>query len=204
MSANTNLQEIRPRCARSRGFSMIELAVVMAIMLTVAAFALPQLMTSIYMWRVRSAANDLAGLIQQGRILAEKQNTTLAVYTGTVNRGTGAFVNCSVLTSTPCSSGGNGTTFQSGDPEIAFANGVTNSTASSAPGTLSPGFTPEAAGTVLYFGPRGLPEKTSGATYVLSNGVVFYITDNHNDWAAVSVSGAGRSKIWMWNGTSWQ
>jgi Tfp pilus assembly protein FimT len=185
--------EVTPRFAgRARGFSTIELTVVLAITLVLAGLAIPQLMNTIYMSRVRGAANDLSGLIQQARIMAERQNTTLPVYAGTVEtNATGAFI------------GVNGSTWQTGDPDIPYANGVTNGAASSAPSGLSPGFTPEAAGTVLYFSPRALPAKSSGSTYVASNGVVFYITDSHNDWAAVSVTATGRSKVWLWNGSTW-
>jgi Tfp pilus assembly protein FimT len=185
--------EVTPRFAgRARGFSTIELAVVLAIGLVLGALTIPQLMSTIYMSRVRGAANDLSGLVQQARIMAERQNTTLPIYAGTVEtNATGAFI------------GVNGSTWQTGDPDIPYANGVTNGAGSNAPSGLSPGFTPEAAGTVLYFSPRALPVKSSGSTYVASNGVVFYITDSHNDWAAVSVTATGRSKVWLWNGSTW-
>jgi Tfp pilus assembly protein FimT len=174
------------------GFSTTEMAVVLAVLLTLSALAVPQLMSTVYMSRVRGAASDLSGLIQQARIMAERQNTTLPVYAGTVEtNATGAFI------------GVKGSTWQSGDPDVPYANGVMNAASSSAPSTLNPGFTTEASGTVLYFSPRGLPAKSSGATYVASNGVVFYITDSHGNWAAVSVSGAGRSKVWVWNGSTW-
>jgi Tfp pilus assembly protein FimT len=176
----------------ARGFSTVELAVVLAVGLVLGGLAVPQLMSTIYLSRVRAAANDLSGLIQQARIMAERQNTTLPVYAGTVEtNATGAFI------------GLNGSTWQSGDPDIPYASGVTNGAAASAPSGLNPGFTPEPAGTVLYFSPRALPVMSSGSTYVASNGVVFYITDSHNDWAAVSVSGSGRSKAWVWNGSAW-
>jgi prepilin-type N-terminal cleavage/methylation domain-containing protein len=176
----------------ARGFSMIEVTVVVGIMLILAGFAIPQLMNLIYLSRVRDAADGLAGLIQQARITAEKQNTVLPLYTGTVEtNATGAFV------------GLNGSTWQSGNPDIAYANGVSNGSASNVPTALSPGFTAETAGTTLYFNWRGLPVKSSGGSYVASAGVIFYLTDAHNNWAAVSVSAAGRSKVWILSGTAW-
>jgi len=188
----TRFEVTRRLTGPARGFSTIELAVVLAVVLVLSGLAIPQLMSTIYLSRVRAAANDLSGLIQQGRIMAERQNTTLPVYAGTVEtNATGAFI------------GVNGSTWQAGDADIPYASGVTNGAASSAPSGLSPGFTPETAGTVLYFSARALPVKSSGSTYVTSNGVVFYITDSHNDWAAVSVSATGRSKVWMWNGSTW-
>lgn len=192
------------RFRHEAGFTALELLVSLAIALIIAVVAIPQMMNAGAFWKVRGAAADLSGLIQQARILSEKQNTTLAVYAGSVETSSsGAFINCSLASTTPCSSGGNGSTWQSGDPEIVFPGSVTNALGSSAPATVSPGFTPEAAGTVLYFSSRGLPVKSSGSTYVLAAGFVFYITDGQNHWSAVSVSAAGRSKVWVWNGTTW-
>jgi hypothetical protein len=136
----------------------------------------------------------LAALVQQARVEAERQNTTLGVYTGDVPGGVaGAFIG----------SPANGDVWQSPDPDAPFAAGLTNAPAASAPDQVNPGFTPEAAGTTLFLSPHGLPAKSSGTTYVASNGVVFYLTDAHNDWAAVSVSGAAETQVWMWQGSGW-
>lgn len=178
--------------ARPFGFSMIELMVVLAIILILSAIATPYLLNAIYLARTRSAADDLSGLVQLAKITAEKQNTTLPVYVGTVETGaTGGFI------------GIGGSTWATGDPDVPFANGITAGAAASVPSALSPGFGPEATGTTLYFSPRGLPVKASGATYVASAGVIFYLTDPHSNWSAVSVSGSGRSKAWVWDGNSW-
>ena len=174
---------------REHGFSVIELVTVATIIVILVAIAVPQMLGAIYSWRINGAASDLAGLIQQARILSEKQNTTTPIYTGAVETNAqGAFI------------GTSGTSWATGEPDVPYAANVTNGTAANAPSTLSPGFTPEPAGTTLYFSGRGLPVKASGATYVPSNGVIFYLTDIHGDWAAVSVTGAGRTKVWRYTG----
>jgi len=176
------------------------MAIVLGIVLILAAIALPQLMSSISMSRVRGAAVDLSGLVQQARMMAEKQNTTLALYTGTLaGTGTGAFINCSP---TACPSGGNGTAWQDGDPTVVLASGVTNAPAASAPSALNPGqgFVTEPDGTILFFNARGLPVLNNGTP---CTGVIFYFTDSYHNWAALSVSQAGRSKVWVWSGNSW-
>jgi prepilin-type N-terminal cleavage/methylation domain-containing protein len=179
--------------AQNCGFALIELVAAVSIVVVLSAAAIPQLLNTIYLWRVRGAADGLSGLIQQARFTAEKENATIPVYAGTVEtNATGAFI------------GINGSTWQAGDPDVPYPSGVTNAAASSAPSALNPGFTPEAAGTIFYFNPRGLPVVSSGVTYVLASGFVFYIADAHNDWVAVSVSAAGRSRVWLWNGTAWQ
>jgi Tfp pilus assembly protein FimT len=183
---------------------MIEIAVVLAIVMIVAAIAIPQVMNALNRMKLRGAASDFSSLIQEARILAERQNTTLAVYAGLVETNVnGAFINCSITPGSSCPAGGNGSSWASTDPDIPFPSGITNGSATSVPTVLSPGFTTESAGTVLYFGPRGLPQKSSGGTYVSSNGVIFYLKDSKGDWAAVSVSGAGRSKVWMLSGSTW-
>jgi prepilin-type N-terminal cleavage/methylation domain-containing protein len=180
------------------GFSLIELVVVLAISMILAAFAIPEVMSTMYSSRLRSAAAEFASLVQQARTTAEQKNVTVPVLTGTVQGGSkGVFIACSTAS---CPSGGNGTTFQTGDPFVPYGGGVTNGSTGSAPSGLNPGFAP-AVGT-LYFNPRGVTVTAPGG-FSLANGFVFYLTDTRNDWAAVSVSTIGRTKVWMWNGSGW-
>lgn len=181
----------QPGGTSQSGFSIIELLVVISITAILTAIAVPQIFNVVYASRLRGAANGLAGLVQQARMLAEQQNKSIPVYTGTVEtNATGAFI------------GLNGSTWQSGDPSVGFAASVSNGSASDVPTALSPGFTPEPSGTTLYFNWRGAPVTSSGA-YMSPKGVIFYITDAHGNWAAVSVSSAGRTKVWVLNGTAW-
>jgi prepilin-type N-terminal cleavage/methylation domain-containing protein len=178
--------------AVQRGVSLIELMIVVAILFIIAVIGIPQMLKAMHLSQVRSAANGVSGLVQQARILAERQNTTLGVYTGAVDKGvTGAFVDNT----------GNGSTWHTGDSYVDYGSNVTNGASASAPSGLSPGFTPEAAGTTLYFNSLGMAVKSGG---VSSKGVVFYFTDAYGDWGAVAVSSLGRSKVWIWNGGGWQ
>jgi Tfp pilus assembly protein FimT len=180
------------------GHTITELLTAVAIVLILTAFAVPTFMNTVALTRMRDAGVGVSALVQQARYMAEKQNVTIAVYAGNV-RGNfaGAFVNCS---NAACPSGGNGTTWQAGDPDVAFSSSVVNAAATNAPAPLSPGFVAEPAGTILYFNPRGLPVLSTGTP---STGVIFYFTDSSGHWSAVSVSGAGRSKVWTWHGQGW-
>jgi prepilin-type N-terminal cleavage/methylation domain-containing protein len=175
---------------RQDGYTLIELTAVVTILLILVAIIVPVIFNTVYSWRIRGAADDLSGLIQRARSMAEQSNTTLPVYTGAVESGQGAFI------------GTVGSTWASGEPAIPYDGTVSNGTAAAAPAALSPGFTAEPAGTILYFNPRGLPVMSSGGTFVPSSGVIYYITDTHGNWSAVSVTATGRSKAWLWTG-SW-
>jgi Tfp pilus assembly protein FimT len=184
------------RFSGESGLSMVELLVVVAISMILAAFAIPQFTSMVATARIRSAAEGLAGLVQQTRVLAEKQNKTIGIFTGSLgSSGTGAFI------------GVGGSTWAAGDPSVAYSTGVSNGAAGSVPTALSPGFTAEAAGTTLYFNWRGMPVDSSG-TYMsqtgTGEGVIFYLTDTRNNWAAVSVSGAGRTRVWLLSGSTWR
>ena len=66
-----SIRKIRPA---QRGFSLLELIIVMAIMLVVAAMAVPQVMRTIAVVRTRSSADEVAGLVQKVRQQAVKDN----------------------------------------------------------------------------------------------------------------------------------
>jgi prepilin-type N-terminal cleavage/methylation domain-containing protein len=65
------------RNRRIRGFSMIELVVVGAIILLIAAIATPTVMRSINTYRLGGAASDLYNMLQRARYEAIRRNTTI-------------------------------------------------------------------------------------------------------------------------------
>lgn len=127
---------------------------------------------------------------------AEQHDTTIPVYATTVgtNSSQGAFISCST---TACP---DAATWRPGDAYVPYGADVSNSDGTSAPAELNPGFVPEASGTVLYLTPLGRAYKSSGVSYTMSKGFVYYLSDEHNDWAAVSVSPLGHSKVWVYTG----
>ena len=98
-----------PRNRRS-GFSLIELLIVVFVVLVVAAIAIPNVLLAVSNIRLRASAGSLAGLMQQGRILAAKNNTTYEIRYGTRNGAHIAYIDLN----------GN-SSFDTGEPLIEFS-----------------------------------------------------------------------------------
>jgi len=64
---------------RQRGFSLIEVLVVASIILVLAAFALPQVMSYLRNYQIRAATQQVAGEIQAARQRAIGKNVNLGV-----------------------------------------------------------------------------------------------------------------------------
>jgi prepilin-type N-terminal cleavage/methylation domain-containing protein len=194
------------RRARTCGFSLIELLVVMAVMLVVAAFAIPSLMTTMTAYNTRGALTSVVGLTQRCRLQGIKNNTSERILIG-INAGQ-VFLYCKdvanqaqpVLTT---------------DPQIRLIPRVA---LPAAPTGNSP--TPLNAltmwganfGNVVvnqdpYFNSRGLPcaAPAAGAACNVISGYVYYFqyTGSSPRWAAISISPAARIQTWFWNGNSW-
>ena len=63
----------------ARGFSLLELIIVMAISISIVAFATPTFLRAFYTIRLKSAASNLSGLMQQARIQAARRNAVITV-----------------------------------------------------------------------------------------------------------------------------
>lgn len=203
------------KAKRSKGFSVVELVVAMAIVLIIAAIAVPKVVNSIYSLRLRSSAFELSGLMQAARMQAVRDNTYYYVCYATSSNITKAWITSngtcpsSSLTATvkQVQFGGNVTVTTSGAPSV-----------SNLTGQLS--FTPTTgavASAKPAFGPRGVPcyvvssrcdniVTVGGSTQTVS--FILYQTDTRssgsNGWAALTVSPSGRTQVWMYSGTSWR
>jgi prepilin-type N-terminal cleavage/methylation domain-containing protein len=187
------------------GFSLIELLVVMAVMLIVAAFAVPSLTNTMAAYRLRGTLTSISGLSQRCRVQALKNNTTERLYfTGAA----GAVVLYCKAVNDPIPQ------LQPTDPQISLAPQF------SIPGAPTGGPTP-LTGTIMwgssnavfvvdsdpYFNSRGLPCAAIGVGTACSTvtGYVYYVkyAGQNSRWAALSISPAGRVQNWFWDGTGW-
>jgi type II secretory pathway pseudopilin PulG len=195
---------------------MMEVLAVAGILITVTAFALPNIMQAVYGFKLRTSAGDLSGLMQQARMLAAKNNATYVVRYTTISGNSAVYID-----------GGNGTvpngSYDAGEPIIYFASSVVPAAAAPTGGSGQPSAyvlvgdtgtgTPYDNATTLAFTPRGLPcaydGSTSPATCVTpaTNYFGYYLTQSRTvgatGWGAVIVTKSGRSKVVTWNGNSW-
>jgi Tfp pilus assembly protein FimT len=192
------------------GFSLLELLIVVFVVMVVAGIAIPNILLAVSNVRLRASAGDLAGLMQDARILAAKNNTTYAILYGTRNGARIAYVDLN----------GNGSV-DTGEPLMQFSG--TTVPASSTPsgsngqpaayvlvGDTGSG-SYDNTNTLGYTG-RGLPcnydTTTTPATCNTppAKYFVYYMSDTRvggSGWAAVVVTKSGRAKIVTWNGSSW-
>ncbi len=208
---------------RTGGFSLIELLIVVFVVMVVAAIAVPNILLAVSNIRLRASAGDLAGLMQQARIMAAKNNPTtpIAVYPvryGVRNGAQIAYIDLNGDGAWSPSVTVNGVTLS--EPLIEFsgtavpAAGAPSGTGGQpsqyvlAGDTVIGGASFDNTKTIA-FTPRGFPCdyslpptcSTPAATYF-----VHYLTDTRiggAGWAAVVVTKAGRTKVVNWNGSLW-
>lgn len=193
------------QCEGQTGFSLPELIIVVAIILTISAIAVPALLNGIADVKLRSSASTLQGHLQQLRMRAIKENRPLRARLSS-EVGTGVTVMYIDLD--------DGDDFDATEPSVSFSTDVTVA-ATGGPvltntqvvnvGTFVIGTTSNS----IFFNARGLPCDTSGsAACQTQRGYVYYLSQLRSSgstvYAAVSVTPAGRIRVWRRLGTTWQ
>ena len=200
----------RERFRYARGISLLELVIVAAVSLIVAAMLLPNVLNGIYNIRLRAAANDVAGLLQDAHFRAIRDNTFYPIRSVIVGRSTVFYIDTTAAH--------NGTTWVNTYPTVQLGGNITRDySAHPVISTMALGFTPAPATALPYFSSRGTPCAISGSVCLnsfVSSGLTIvasyqiFLTDSRptgaNGWAAVTISPAGRVKTWMWDGGKWQ
>ena len=194
---------------RERGFSLIELCIVLAILMIVAGMVFINAVTAIRDIRLHQSAVSYANLLQQARIRAVTDDTFYTVQTAISGSNPIAFVDLSV---------GRTGIYAAGDPMMVFSQGVTYMAFSSGPAqaNLESQFLPtgqaatvSTTSTTPTFGARGLPCEPSGSVCPYINGglatsyIQFLQNTQSGKWEAVTISPAARIRIWSYEGTTW-
>jgi prepilin-type N-terminal cleavage/methylation domain-containing protein len=184
----------------ARGFSMVELVIVVAITLVVAAIAVPQILQATQNFKLRSSASGLSGIIQKARMLAVARNGFYPVLTTTSGGATVAFIDMN-------GSGTMNTTAE--NTNIFLPDNVVLDPMGSHPSdtTVLNGLT--AVYSLPRFNPRGLPCFVASGV-CNADPARMYITFLRQDrpvggpgWAAINVTPAGRVQVWTWDGSKW-
>src|SRR5437879_6236294 len=217
----TETKKTYARRKRASGFSLVELVTVVFIVLVVAAVAVPNILLAVANLRLRSSAGELAGLMQQARIMAAKNNPTtpIAVYPvlyGTRNGRQIAYIDLNGDGAWSSSVTVNGVTLS--EPLIEFAGTVAPASGAPSGSSGQPSAYVLAGDTgtgsfdntyTMAYTPRGFPCNYSNpptCTTPAAKYFAYYLNDTRaggSGWAAVIVTKAGRTKVVTWNGSAW-
>lgn len=220
MTAKPTNRVVLPTAKSEGGFSMIELAVVVTILLIVAGFAIPKILTMVHTARLRGATSDFSGIVQASRLRAVQDDHFYSVYV----LGKQAYVDLWPISNTGASGNGGTSVDYVHDPVVGFDPEITTVAVGSAPATTNlsgqflptgSGVTPKdgspGTGTPITFGPRGLPctsQTATGGTVCDSAGGptafwVFFKNNVTGAYQAVTVSPAGRIRKWFYSVGVW-
>jgi len=197
----------------SRGFSMLEILIVLLLMGIVAAFALPTALSHLRDYRLHSDAQAIASYLNVVRMKAASQ---YAPYRLVVNISSGTYTmeelcgdksssvdsactgtNYYTQLSTPKLVGGT-QYFETGDTVLSCKP----SSIGSFPGTIAADFSPCPDPLYFYFNTRGSPVDSSGNP-MSNGGDVLYMQSKNGLTDAITVSLGGRVSVSTWSGSSW-
>ena len=163
---------VTQRAMSSRGFSLVELLVVIAVCLIVMAFATPITLNTMDAYKLRWGLTNATGLVQRCRLEALKKNTSEHIFVTT--SGNQVILYYKAITDPVL-------TVQQSDPQVLLPSqfsipglptgGPTQLTATVMWGSSGSSFS---ANSDPYFNSRGLPVDSSGNLYGNS---ALYITD---------------------------
>lgn len=194
---------------RSRGaygFSLLELMIVVAISITVVAFAAPTFLRAFYNIRLKSAASNLSGLMQQARIQAARRNAVFTIKYRVNANTQQAYIDFN-----------NNDQWNAGEPIISFNGSIVMAAGAPGGGGAPPAYilVGDTAGvtfdnaTTLGYSQRGLPCAYAGGVCATPapGYFVYYIQDQRPGnvgWGGVVVTRSGRTRPIIWNGAAWQ
>jgi type II secretion system protein H len=182
-----NMAKIRFK--ENRGFSLIELCMVMAVMAVTAAIAVPMLTSSMKDMQLASDARKIASTLSYAKLSATAKMTS---YQLTINvdqntwflgrrqsPGSTVFVNEGAVNELSLGMANSGIAFEQTSP--------TNS----APGLTNEFLT--TSSTSITFNSRGVPNGTA----------IVYLSNDQDTYFAVSVSLAGKVQVWRYRDSQW-
>lgn len=194
---------------RGRGFSLIELVVVIAIILLITIMALPQIQRVQTRYKLDTSAHSVAGLLHQARLQAVRSNQPAYAQFDTTNPSANlVYVNSdqsayvSGAAGVPVETTNGGVTLQATVPA-----GMVDQLNAYLVGTNTGVFV-EAPGTPIGFSPRGVPcvglagnpavcvqQDPNNSSQVAT--FLWLMTTGQGDWEAITVTAGGKIRSWQ-------
>ncbi len=171
-----------------RGFSLLELVVVVAIILAISAYAIPNVITAIGNYKLKNTMSQVAGICQQQRMQAVRTNAIVQI-DGTA-----------IASALPQGI----TRVTSGAPALDTSNlssyGLSNYVAQN-----------QDTNVIAKFNARGLPCAGTPCSNLVGTTQVGYLiyfkmekTLGGSRWGAITITPAGRINTWFYSGTSYE
>jgi prepilin-type N-terminal cleavage/methylation domain-containing protein len=186
---------------QQQGFSLLELVAALGVIATMLAFVIPSLTVAPRNYKLKAFAKEIEGQLQNARISAINRNKSASLVFSSDNSWYYLDAN------------GNGTAESGESPYWAPAGGYTLNVAapstalsSSVLGTTSePSALPNRG---VSFSPRGSVSQVNSSQVAtstkLSGPGVIYLKDSADNYAAVTITSAGRIRSWTLSGTTWR
>lgn len=176
------------RVPEKTGFSVVEVLVVLAILLSVCAVALPSLRSTLGNYRIEADAHGIAGQLALARMRASARFTQVRL-NFTLGEGNYQLQIYNKSTSAFDAEGGT----QSLSSGVGFGFGSISSPAGAQTSIQQT--------QQMTFNSRGIPVDSGGAP---TGNNAIYLSDSGGRFYAVTVAVSGQVAIWIYNGSAWQ
>ncbi len=179
----------------ARGFTTLELTIVVLITGVIAAIATPKITNAMREYRVSIAVRHMADLVQRAKVQAISENHSVALRVDTANNRAGLVVydannNEVRVDYIPLPQG----------VSFAMPAGVT-APVTGAPTDRSVSFALKAGSTTIYeqsFTSRGFPAVVTGTMNAI------YVGSNNQSYRALTLNSVGGIRTWIWRTNQWE
>lgn len=191
-----------------RGFSLVELLVVVGIMMLLTAMAMPLIQRVLTGYRLDSSGRSVAGLLHQARLQAVRNNQPVYAQFDTTNPSANlVYVNSDKSAYVAGAAGvpvvaTGGVTLQANPPASmvdqlnAYLQGTSTAVFVEPPGTPI-GFSPRGVPCLGLFGNPAVCTQQDPSNSNKVPTFLWLMTTGNGDWEAVTVTAAGKIRTWQ-------